>query len=368
MSEGGAQSGQEKTHEATPQKLERARRKGELAKSQDAQTFAAYLGLCGAMLLAGGWTAVSLGEVLMAFLDRPAELAELFTSSGGTIAAEVTGRIGMAMAPVFVLPAALILALLVAQRAVVVAPEKLKPKLSRLSPISNAKQKYGPTGLVEFAKSAVKLTAVSIVLALALVAEIDRLPGYIRMEGRLLPLVLERQFWNIATGVLILAFAVAAIDVVWQRASHRKRMRMTHQELKDESKQAEGDPHMRAQRRDRGREIASNRMLHDVPKADVVIVNPSHYAVALTWDRDRNAVPVCIAKGTDELARRIRVRADQAGVPIHEDPPTARSIHAMVEVGHPIRTEHFRAVAAAIVFADRMRQRQRERLAAGLAE
>ena len=141
---------------------------------------------------------------------------------------------------------------------------------------------------------------------------------------------------------------------------------MTHQELKDENKQSEGDPHMRASRRDRGREIASNRMLHDVPNADVVIVNPTHYAVALKWSRAENAVPVCVAKGADELARRIRVRAEQAGVPIHSDPPTARSIHAMVEVGQMIHPDHYKAVAAAIVFADRMRARQRARAGLGL--
>ena len=106
---------------------------------------------------------------------------------------------------------------------------------------------------------------------------------------------------------------------------------------------------MRASRRDRGREIASNRMLHDVPKADVVIVNPSHYAVALKWSRGDGTVPVCVAKGVDEVARRIRVRADQAGVPVHSDPPTARSLHALVEVGHAIAPEHYKAVAAAIV-------------------
>ena len=366
MSDGGADSGQEKSHEATPQKLERARRKGEFAKSQDAQTFAAYLGLAGAVLLAGSWTAVSLGEVLMTFLDRPGELGELFTTAGSAIAIEVGGRVAMALAPLFLIPATLILGILFAQRAVVLAPEKLKPKLSRLSPIANAKQKYGPQGLMEFAKSALKLVAVGAVLALAVLAEIDRLPGYVRMEGRSLPLVLDRQFWNIAIGVLVVAFSIAVIDVIWQRASHRRRMRMTHQEMKDESKQSEGDPHVRAQRRGRAREIASNRMLHDVPKADVVIVNPTHYAVALKWSRAENAVPVCLAKGTDELARRIRVRAEQAGVPIHRDPPTARSIHGLVEVGHMIRPEHYRAVAAAIVFADNMRARGRARAAAGL--
>ena len=359
------QSGQEKTHEASSQKLERARRKGELVRSQDAQTAAAYLGLSLAVLGLGSWSALYLGETLMAFLSRPAELVELFEGpSGQAIAAEIFGRIGAAVVPVILFPAALIIVLLLSQRAIVLAPEKLLPKWSRLSPIQNAKQKYGPTGLFEFLKSAVKLTAVGVVLAVSVIAEFDRLPAYVHLEARFIPELLSRQFWNIITGVLILAFIVAIADFLWQRHSHRKKMRMTHQEVKDESKQSEGDPHVRASRRERARAIANNRMLNDVKTADVVITNPSHYAVALRWTRKEHHVPVCVAKGVDEMAKRIRLRAEQAGVPIHEDPPTARSIHALVDVGLPVETQHYKAVAAAIVFADKLRAQKRERLGA----
>lgn len=357
----GAGKGQEKSHEASPQKLERARKKGELARSPEVQTALAYLGLFGSVLVAGGWSAVLLGETLMGFLARPEELAALFATSAGAISAEVFGRVGLALLPFFLAPALLILAILAAQRSIVLASDKLKPKLSRISPVQNAKQKYGAHGLMEFLKSAVKLTAVAVVLALAVVGEVDHLPGYVKIGPRQLPALLAAQFWNIATGVLILALAVAAIDLLWQRHSHRRKMRMTHQELKDETKQSEGDPQMRASRRERGREIASNRMLHDVVGADVVITNPTHVAVALKWSRTTGTVPVCVAKGADELARRIRVKAEGAGVPIHQDPPTARALHATVEPGQPIRPEHFRAVAAAIVFADGLREKRRER-------
>ena len=355
-------SSQEKSHEATPAKLERARKKGDIARSQDLQTAAAYLGFCVVVLLSGSWAAASLGETLMKFLSRPNELAALFMDGGGAaISATVIVRIGLALAALFLVPATMIIVLLVAQRAVVIAPEKLIPKMSRINPVANAKQKYGPHGLFEFLKSAIKLTAVSVVLGLAISYEIDRLPGYARIQGQFMPHLLLAQFWNIMTGVLIFATAVAVMDFMWQRHSHLRKMRMTHQEVKDESKQAEGDPHVRASRRERGREIANNRMLHDVAGADVVITNPTHFAVALNWNRSDSTVPVCVAKGEDELARRIRLRAEQEGVPIHEDPPTARSVHALVEVGQPIRPEHYKAVAAAIVFAEKLRAEQRER-------
>ena len=358
-------TGQEKTHEASAQKLERARKKGDLVRSQDAQTAAAYLGLSLAMLALGGWSALYLGETLAAFLAQPDELVELFRGPAGqAMSLEIFGRIGAAIIPVILVPATLIILLLISQRAIVAAPEKLLPKWSRLSPVQNAKQKYGPTGLVEFLKSAVKLSAVGLVLAIAVLAEFDHLPSYVHLEPRFLPELLSRQFWNIISGVLVLAFVLAVADFLWQRHSHRKKMRMTHQELKDESKQSEGDPQVRASRRERARAIANNRMLNDVPTADVVITNPTHYAVALRWTRKEHHVPVCVAKGADEMAKRIRMRAEQAGVPIHEDAPTARSIHALVEVGQPIEQVHYKAVAAPIVFADKLRAQKRERLGA----
>ncbi|MFK7942044.1 MAG: flagellar biosynthesis protein FlhB [Paracoccaceae bacterium] len=357
-----SQSSQEKSHDASPRKLEKARKKGEMARSQDAQTLAAYLGLAGGIMLLSGWNIIHLGETLSAFLAKPHELVAMFRSSAApAISAEIFGRIGAALVPVFLLPAVLVLLLMISQRAVVVAPDKLKPKISRISPVQNAKQKYGPTGLFEFVKNLIKLTAVATVLGVAIIGEIDRLPAYTRMDGRHLAHLLSAQFWNVMLGVLVLAAAIAVMDFTWQRYSHAKKMRMTYQEVKDETKQSEGDPQMRATRRDRAREIANNRMLNDVPTADVVITNPTHFAVALKWSRIDQMVPVCVAKGEDEIARRIRMKAEQAGIPIHEDPPTARSLCAMVKVGQPIDPEHYKAVAAAIVFADNLRAKERER-------
>ena len=124
-------------------------------------------------------------------------------------------------------------------------------------------------------------------------------------------------------------------------------------------KESEGDPQTKQQRRQRGHEIATNRMLQDVAKADVIVVNPTHYAIALKWNRATRAAPVCVAKGMDETAARIREKAVLAGVPIHSDPPTARAIHATVKLGQPILPEHYRAVAAAIRFSEAMRKRSK---------
>jgi flagellar biosynthetic protein FlhB len=154
---------------------------------------------------------------------------------------------------------------------------------------------------------------------------------------------------------------IGVIDLLWQHFSHRQKLRMSRKEMQDEYKQNEGDPHMKQQRRQRGYDIATNRMLKDVPGADVVIVNPEHYAVALRWDRMPGRAPVCVAKGVDAVAARIRERAQQAGVPIHRDPPTARALHATTEIGAEIAPDHYRTVAAAIRFAEQIRARVRDR-------
>jgi flagellar biosynthetic protein FlhB len=162
----------------------------------------------------------------------------------------------------------------------------------------------------------------------------------------------------------VIAVTIAAVDLVWQRFDHARRLRMSYQDMREEAKQAEGDPHMKAQRRSRAEAIATNRMLLDVPKADVVIVNPTHFAVALKWTRAKGTAPVCVAKGEGEMALRIREIAATAGIPLHSDPPTARALFAATAVGREIAPEHYRAVAAAIRFSDRMRRAARARTGA----
>jgi len=350
------EEGQEKSHEPTPRRLEKAREQGDIPHSQEAQTLMAYLGLAVAVGLGGAAAAEGLGETLMSAFAHPGALArEILHGAGPEALGTLLGRVALLILPALALPAALILALLIAQRAIVVAPDKIKPKLSRISPVQNAKQKYGVRGLVEFLKSTAKVLAIGAVVAIVVLAEIDRLAQYSRMAPRFLGGLLMREFWAIMTGVLLIAAAIAFFDVIWQRLRHQKRMRMSHQEVKDETKQAEGDPHLRNRQRERARDLAQNRMMHDVPAADVVVSNPTHYAVALKWDRAPGSAPVCVAKGVDHVALRIRAVAKEAGVPVHEDPPTARSIHALVEIGAEIRPEHYQAAAAAIIFADKLR-------------
>jgi len=361
----GQDDAAEKEHEPTEAKLAEARRKGEIARSTDLNAAAAYGGLLLLGLAAGGGLlarAAGQGARMLAEADRMA--AALFAAPQAPVAGGLAAG-ALALGPWFAVPAGAVLAAVLAQRALIFAPDKLAPKLSRISPISNAGQKFGPSGLFEFAKSAAKLVVIGAVLALFL---LDRLEGMIAaaaLPARAVVAVMGATVLGFLTLVVAVQAAVAAVDYLWQAYDHRRRNRMTRQEMLDELKSSEGDPHVKGQRRRRAEQIATSRMLRDVAGADVVVVNPTHYAVALKWRRGDRGAPVCVAKGVDEVAARIRAAALEAGVPVRADPPTARALYAAVAVGEQVRPEHYRAVAAAIRFAEAMRNRARARWGRG---
>lgn len=356
------QSASEKEHEPTQKKLDDARKKGEFARSADLNTAAAYFGLLVAGTAIGAATLRDFGGSLAGLIARAAPLSEdMFSGGGGAIGGTIIWDVTRHMMPFFLTPMLAVILMLTALRGVVFAPEKLQPKASRISPLSNAQNKFGRGGLFEFAKSFFKLVIYSLILGLFLW---NRLPDMFETI-RLTPGIATVRLLELCLDFLVLVFVVAGliggVDFLWQRAEHLRKNRMSRKELMDETKQSEGDPHMKQQRRQRGYDIAMNRMLSDVPEADVVVVNPTHYAVALKWSRLAGAAPVCVAKGVDEVAARIREAAAEAGVPIHRDPPTARAIHASVEIGEEIDPDQYQAVALAIRFAEKMRQKAKNR-------
>ena len=267
--------------------------------------------------------------------------------------------VATAMLPLFLMPAVAVLATILAQRAFVLAPSKVQPKLSRISIIKNAQQKFGRGGLFEFAKSFSKLLIYSACLAAFLHARMPEMISVIHNEPGGVVALLAELLVSFLLVVVLVSLGIGTIDAVWQHKEHIRKNRMSRKEIMDETKNSEGDPHMKQERRARAQALASQQMMADVPKADVIIVNPTHYAVALNWERATGTAPVCVAKGIDEVAFRIREIAMQAGVPIHSDPPTARALHAVTEIGNEIAPDHYQAVAASIRFADQMRERAR---------
>lgn len=348
----------DKSFEPTPQKLQKARQKGEVAKSNDLSVVAAYSGLLVALFAAGRYSADRLGSALAVLLDQPEQIADLILTGPGF--APLGGLLKSSLLPMSLLlavPAAAVLLSLIAQRALVFAPSKLKPKASRISILSNAKNKFGRSGLFEFGKSFVKLVIYGSCLTMFLHANLAEILTASAAPARASILLMMNLLFRFLFIVIAIALAIGAVDYLWQHAEHIRKNRMSRKEIQDETKDAEGDPHVKQQRRQRAQDIATNQMMTDVPKADVIVVNPTHFAVALKWSRASGTAPVCVAKGVDEVAATIRDTATQAGVPIHSDPPTARALHATVDIGQEIPEDHYRPVAAAIRFAEAMRQR-----------
>lgn len=355
------QSPADKPHDPTPRKLEEARRKGEIVRSSDLNTAISYGGFLLAGIMLAPWLVQNLGQLTQAALgDADALSARLLGPGGSAPAVGLLSGSLLATAAVVLLPAAVLNVSILAQRGLLFTPSKLQPKLNRVSLMQNAKQKFGAQGMFQFAKSVAKLSLVSLILAIYLWARAEDILTSIYAEpGQVLTLLgrLSLDFLIVVTGM---AAAMGAADWMWEWGQLRKRNRMSRQELVDETKNSEGDPHFKQERRQRGQSIAMNQMIADVPGADVVVVNPTHYAVALKWDRAAGGVPTCVAKGVDEIARRIREAAAEGGVPVYSDPPTARLLHASIEVGAPILPDHYRAVAAAIRFADLIRAKARK--------
>ena len=351
----------EKVHDPTPQKLEEARLKGDIPRSMDVSAAAAMIGLLLALYFAGGAISQSSGAVMATVVERAHEFSGVMLRPGGLkLAYEWTNAALLPLLPIFLLPFGLALISLLAQRAFAMSLDKVMPKLSKLGLISNAKQKFGPTGLVQFLKSVVKMMTITTILVLYLLGINDELIGSVFGNKHSVFAMLGETLIYITMASCIVFSVIGVIDVLWQRYDHSRKLRMSFQDLKDEHKNTEGDPHTKAQRRQRGHDIATNRMLLDVPKADVIIVNPTHYAVALTWDRKPGKAPECVAKGVDDIASKIREMAAEHGVPIHSDPKTARALYSSTEIGQEIEPKHYKAVAAAINFAEKMRQKAKE--------
>lgn len=347
---GDNDSSQEKNFDATQGKIDDARKKGDIAKSAEVASIALYCGLAIAILTMAGSTGYKAMSQLSGLLEYPIRSGDLILTGGA--AKSLLGTAAFLFVPLLLVMVSAVFLSLVAQRTIIFAPDKIQPKLSKISPLSNVKQKYGRDGMAEFAKRAVKLVIICIAAGYYLIRltgevshEIGRPAGYLfqkLMSESMLLLI-----WMIAATILI-----AVVDLPFAQWSHLLKLRMTREEVKDENKKNEGDPMMKGQRRAMAREISNSTMLNDVSSANVVIVNPTHYSVALRWDRAGGGAPMCVAKGVDSMAFAIREKAKEHGVMIHSDPPCARAMFATVEVGEEIKPEHYAAVASAIYLAE----------------
>lgn len=347
----------DKEHEASQKKLDDAREKGEIPRSNDLITAGSYAGLLLAGVTVGGAALLKAGETASILLGQADRLSlQLLNGAGNSLLGILVSFAG-ALSVFFLLPFVSALLIIVLQRAMLFTPSKLEPKLNRISPLSGIKNKFGRKGLFEFVKSFVKLLVISGLLFSFLAYQANDFVNMIYLSPALSTELLLQKVVKFLALVTILALMIGGIDYFWQRAEHFRSNRMSRKEMTDEHKNSEGDPHLKAKRRQKAEEIATNHMLSEVKTADVVIVNPTHFAVALKWNKQSGRAPICIAKGADEIAARIREKAAEAGVPLHSDPPTARMLFAHLEIGQEVHPDQYRVVAAAIRFSEAMRQK-----------
>lgn len=338
-----------KTEDPSAKKLSDARAKGDVVKSQDIPQLASLAGAISVILIAGGWLTRDLAAALYPFIAH-AGTTEI--SSGGAMVV-MKQAVMAAMPPlllVMIVTAVLGVIGNVAQTGFMLTPEKIKPDFKKLDLLKGLGRIFGMDGMVQFAKSTIKFLVTGFIAYMVLKPHVGEVRSLVGMDvASLLPEAMKLSK-SLMLAVLLLLIAMAAIDWFWQRQRFMKRMRMTLQEVKDEFKQSDGDPHIKGKRRQIQMQRSRQRMMQAVPKATVVVMNPTHYAVALKYEPGETPAPLCVAKGVDELALKIRAVAEEHGVMVLEDPPLARALYASVEIDEEIPVEHFEAVAKVISF------------------
>jgi len=345
-----------KTEEPTERKLKKARDEGDVPKSQEISGwFTLAAGLAVFAFMAPGVSS-DLTRMLSVFLERPHEMS-LDVGASMALAASTGMRLIVVLGFVFLLIMVAAAAGNLVQHGLMFTPKKIEPKLDKLNPVNGLKRMFGPEGWMNFFKGVGKMALVGAAVAIVMWPRRDEL---LAMPA-LAPIGLMQEVYSASVQLLIAALIVyaliAAADFAFQKHQFIDRNKMSLKEIKDEFKDTEGDPMVRAKLRQIRHERAQRRMMARVPDAAVVVMNPTHYAVALEYEQGRTAAPVCVAKGVDDVALRIRELAEQHDIPIVEDPPLARALHASAELEEPIPTEHFAAVAKVIGYVLSLKRR-----------
>ena len=360
MAEGEDRS--QKTEEPTQKRLRDAREKGQVVSSREIDHWF--------MLLAGTIVLLSIGPSIAR--DIAAALADVFerlattragTSALGAMAVSTLSRVGMALLPAAVLLAIAAVASSMVQHGPIASFDKLKPKLENISLIKGFERLFSVRSLVEFTKGILKFAIVAVVAVLMIAPEIGRISNSAALEPMQALDLIWRLMLRMLGGVVAIVTVIAGLDFLYQIFEFRKQMRMSKQEVKDELKQSEGDPMIKARLRQLRMERARKRMMAAVLDADVVITNPTHYATALKYDSDKMEAPRLVAKGVDAVARRIREVAEENEVPVVENPPLARALYASVEIDQEIPEAHYKVVAEVISYVWKLKHKMPRRRA-----
>ena len=345
----------EKTEDPTQKRLKDAHDKGDVPKSQEVSTWFTLAGATLMIAIMAPGAAASLGSLLKGYIEHAHQipvdgyaLKALWRDTGQSVALIV----GL---PLLALVIMAVFGNLIQHQPLLTA-ETIKPKLSKVSPLSGFKRLFSSESLVNFAKGMIKILVVGAVMVAVLWPHRDEAEIMIFADEMIILEEARVLILQVLAAILAVMTVVAAADFVYQKNKWFNKQKMSLKEVKEEFKQTEGDPHVKGKIRQLRMERSRKRMMSAVPAATVVVTNPTHYAVALQYDVGMGA-PLCVAKGTDALALRIRDVAKEHEVPVIENPPLARALYASVEIEQEVPEEHFKAVAEVIGFVFRMRKR-----------
>lgn len=354
-----ADNDEERTESATPKRLEEARKRGEIPRSRDLSTAAVMLSGGAALSYMGG----NLGAQLHGLMRSSLSLTREQATNEQLLLATVGGNVGhtlLACAPILGL---MFLAALCAPLVLggwVFSTEALAPKFSRLNPIAGFGRLFSMNGVMELAKAIAKFAIVGLVAVIVLRRNLNAMMG---LGSEPVDKAVVHAASMCGSALLALGGAlgfIALIDVPYQLWSHAKKLRMTRQEIRDEYKESEGSPESKSRIRERQQEMARARMMEEVPKADVVVTNPTHFAVALRYDDKRMRAPIVVAKGADLIAARIRAVAGEHAVPIFEAPPLARLLYRNVDIGGEIPNSVYVAVAQVLTYIYQLKSARKQ--------
>lgn len=346
----------QKTEEATPKKIEDARKRGNVPRSMEVNT---WLMLFAGTLIVGMMAPAMFRDVravIMAFVERP-HVFFMDPASVGGILLDTFSTLGVAMAGPIVLLLIFALATGIVQNGFVFSPKAMEPKLEKISPLKGLKKYASSRQYVEFLKGILKISIVGTVAVLLLLPEFGRIDTLTRFDLWAILELLHELTLRLLIYVLGVLAVIAFLDLIFQRIQHAKQLRMTKQEIKDEFKQAEGDPHVKNRLRQIRMERARQRMMQAVPEADVVVTNPTHFAVALSYKPENMEAPKLVAKGQDLIALKIREIAEEHDITIVENKPLAQALFKNVEINQEVPADHYKAVAEIISYVWRVKRR-----------
>ena len=359
----------EKTIDPTPKRLLDARKKGDVPSSRETGSMMMILALLGATVVLVPWQLPSITAALTATIDKAGEIVVAPGAPGiiqtGYVMWDVAMMLVRSLSPVFLLFIVAAIVGTVIQGQTVIAFERIQPKLSKVSPREGLKRLFSANSLVELAKS---LAKVFVVGALAIWVTINAVQTIWQTNG-FLPEYLLGYIGNasrqLLIAVAIFVVPVAIADILWRRYEWLRKQRMSHKDLKDEQKESEGSPEVRAKRARRRMDLSQQRTLSIVPQATLVLTNPTHYAVALRYNPEEDDAPVCIAKGADLVAMRIREIAFEHEVPVIENKPLARLLYDTVDLEEVVPMEHWEIVAEIVSYVFDIRNNVKRAAPAG---